>query len=55
MRTLPWSDDVATTVVAAVAQGNVWAVQSHPEKSSRVGLHLLADFVATAHQEAGVR
>ena len=54
MKTLPWSDDVAPTVVAAVARDNVWAVQFHPEKSSRVGQHLLATFVATVHQEAGV-
>ena len=47
-------DDVVATcdyggpVVAAVARGNVWAAQFHPEKSSRVGLRILANFVATA-------
>jgi len=62
MKTLPWSDDVGTTVAAlragaaaAVAQGRIWAVQFHPEKSSQVGLHLLANFVTTVHQEADVR
>ena len=50
----PDGNDVVATcdyggpVVAAVARGNVWAAQFHPEKSSRVGLRILANFVDAA-------
>ena len=50
----PPTDDVVATcdyggpVVAAVAKGNLWATQFHPEKSSTVGLQLLRNFVSVS-------
>lgn len=38
------------TVTAAIARNNVMAVQFHPEKSSTVGLQILANFVALVEQ-----
>jgi glutamine amidotransferase len=40
--------DYGGPVVAAVAQGPVWATQFHPEKSGRTGLAALSAFVAQA-------
>jgi glutamine amidotransferase len=34
-----------TNVTAAVARGNVWGTQFHPEKSSRAGIRLLKNFI----------
>jgi glutamine amidotransferase len=54
----PGPEVVATTdyggpVVAAVAAGNVWATQFHPEKSAAIGLALLGGFVAAVLAPAG--
>ncbi len=40
-------------VSPAVAHDSMWAVQSPPEKSLRVGPALPAGLVATVHREAG--
>jgi imidazole glycerol-phosphate synthase subunit HisH len=38
------------TVTAAIAQGNLWAAQFHPEKSATPGLKLLSNFVLQVQQ-----
>ena len=38
--------DYGIEFTSALARGNVFAVQFHPEKSARDGLQLLANFVA---------
>ena len=44
--------DYGVRFCAAVAQGHVWAVQFHPEKSSGTGLSLLSNFVALVKEAA---
>ena len=47
----PAASDIAATteygetIIAAVARGNMFATQFHPEKSQRVGLQILSNFV----------
>ncbi|MEL7521402.1 MAG: hypothetical protein AAGJ80_07260 [Cyanobacteria bacterium J06553_1] len=38
------------TVTAAVAKGNLMAMQFHPEKSSTAGLQILSNFVSYVRQ-----
>jgi imidazole glycerol-phosphate synthase subunit HisH len=38
------------TVTAAIARGNLWAAQFHPEKSTTPGLKLLSNFVLRVQQ-----
>jgi glutamine amidotransferase len=40
--------EYGTTLCAAIERGPLWATQFHPEKSSAVGLGLLANFVRAA-------
>ena len=39
------STNYGVTITAAVARGNVWGAQFHPEKSSRAGLRVLRNFI----------
>jgi len=47
--------DYGQVVAAAAEDGPVWATQFHPEKSSRVGLGILANFVAACRRAATTR
>jgi glutamine amidotransferase len=37
--------DYESDITAAVARGNIWGTQFHPEKSSRAGFRLLKNFI----------
>ena len=42
--------EYGTTIHASVEQGNVFACQFHPEKSSRWGLQILKNFAAIGRE-----
>ena len=42
--------DYGTCVHASVEQGNVFACQFHPEKSSDVGMQILRNFISVAEE-----
>lgn len=44
--------EYGTTVHAAVEQGNIFACQFHPEKSSEIGLHILDNFIHKTRRES---
>ena len=43
--------EYGTTIHASVEEGNVFACQFHPEKSSRFGLQILKNFAAIGREE----
>ena len=43
--------EYGTTIHASVEQGNVFACQFHPEKSSRFGLQILKNFAAIGRED----
>jgi glutamine amidotransferase len=45
---IAWSTYDGGRLTAAVRRGNTWGVQFHPEKSSRDGRHLIANFLKAA-------
>jgi len=47
--------DYGADLVAAAADGNVWACQFHPEKSGRTGLQILQNFVTATAQARDAR
>jgi glutamine amidotransferase len=49
---IAWTAYEGTRMVAAVRRGRTWGVQFHPEKSSRRGRRLLANWVALAGEAA---
>ena len=44
--------DYGTLIHAAVEQGNLFACQFHPEKSSEVGMQILRNFISVTEQHA---
>ena len=44
--------EYSTCIHAAVEEGNVFAFQYHPEKSSHIGLKMLANFASIGKEEA---
>lgn len=45
--------DYIVPFASAISRGSIWAVQFHPEKSGRVGLQMLSNFLNAAPYEQG--
>lgn len=51
-KTVAATTEYGTLIHAAVEQGNLFACQFHPEKSSEVGMQILRNFISVTEQHA---